>query len=247
MKIFLSWSGERSLSVAKHLRDWIPLVLPGAEPWLSTDDIRKGSRWQTEIGGALQSPMAGILCLTKDNLESPWLHFEAGAIFTAAMGHGMLCTYLIDINNGEVPLPMGMFQSTLASREDTLKLIADLNRLMSSPVPEDRLKKLYETFWPELNKTIAAARSLTANKVPAREATDLLQEILTTVRGLARADADRTGKEANLADVIRDLAATPGTSTQVLFRRLDELRQQKELEAALLAHARGDVPPAESS
>ena len=39
MKIFISWSGEQSREMAEALRDWIPDVLPEAEPWMSVADI----------------------------------------------------------------------------------------------------------------------------------------------------------------------------------------------------------------
>lgn len=79
MKVFLSWSGERSKVVAKSLSEWLEQVLQAVEPWISTD-IEKGKRWDGEISQKLEQSKVGIICLTKDNLESTWLHFEAGAI-----------------------------------------------------------------------------------------------------------------------------------------------------------------------
>lgn len=32
MKVFISWSGERSQALAQALRDWLPLVLHFVEP-----------------------------------------------------------------------------------------------------------------------------------------------------------------------------------------------------------------------
>lgn len=44
MKIFISWSGPKSGAVAKALREWLPLVVNAFEPFLSSDDIDKGTR-----------------------------------------------------------------------------------------------------------------------------------------------------------------------------------------------------------
>jgi hypothetical protein len=194
MRVFLSWSGQRSLTVASVLRDWLPLVLQGCQPWLSSDDVRKGSRWQVEVGDALQEPLAGILCLTRDNIASPWLVFEAGAISKAIRGTSFVCTYLIDVDNADVPLPLGMFQSTAATRSETLKLLRDLNDLMTPPVPADRLGKLFDTFWTDLEVAISTARSMPVGATQSRDASDILQEILETVRGLAARTTREQGK-----------------------------------------------------
>ena len=55
MKIFISWSGERSEALAKALRDWMQLVLHFAQPWLSQSDIKAGDRWNVEIAKELEN------------------------------------------------------------------------------------------------------------------------------------------------------------------------------------------------
>ena len=47
MKIFISWSGEKSRRIALMLREWFPNVLNAVEPFVSSEDIAKGSRWVT--------------------------------------------------------------------------------------------------------------------------------------------------------------------------------------------------------
>ncbi|MCX5899546.1 MAG: hypothetical protein NTX06_02220 [Proteobacteria bacterium] len=54
MKIFISWSGEVSHSVALALRDWLPSVIQSIEPFVSSEDIDRGARWATEIGSKLE-------------------------------------------------------------------------------------------------------------------------------------------------------------------------------------------------
>ena len=80
MKVFISWSGNISLKVALIFRDWLPSVIQSIEPYVSSEDIDKGARWSTDIAKELENSTFGILCVTKENLEAPWLSFEAGAL-----------------------------------------------------------------------------------------------------------------------------------------------------------------------
>lgn len=75
--VFISWSGERSKGVAAALYDWLPMVVQSARPWMSEEDIEKGSRGLEDVGKALVAMGVGIICLTAGNLERPWILFEA--------------------------------------------------------------------------------------------------------------------------------------------------------------------------
>lgn len=44
MKVFLSWSGERSRLVATALHEWLPQVINAVEPFISSN-IDAGARW----------------------------------------------------------------------------------------------------------------------------------------------------------------------------------------------------------
>jgi TIR domain len=158
-KIFLGWSGDASRFVAEKFRDWLPLVLQGSQPWISTEDIGKGALWQPDIAQALQPPAAGIFVLTRAALTSSWMIFEAGALSSTA-GERAVVPYLIDIERLDPTSPWAMFQSATAERTDTLRMLHRLNRLSSEPMTKELLERLYTTFWPELESAIAEARAL---------------------------------------------------------------------------------------
>ena len=80
MKVFISWSGDRSRAIAEELRDWLPTIVQSLEPFISTQDVPVGGRGLNVLASELQDCSFGILCLTQENKQGQWIHFEAGAL-----------------------------------------------------------------------------------------------------------------------------------------------------------------------
>lgn len=113
MKVFISWSGKRSEALAKALREWFPLVLHFVEPWLSQSDIQAGERWSVQVAKGLETCNFGVLCVTKENLNSPWILFEAGAL-AKSMEDGRVIPLLLDLDLKEISGPLAQFQAKKA-------------------------------------------------------------------------------------------------------------------------------------
>jgi len=124
MDVFLSWSGPESLAVAQVLHEWLGRVLQTINPWMSPE-IEKGSRWFEQINKRLEQTPFGIACLTRDNLRSPWLLFETGALAKAS--DAKVCTFLLDLTPKEVEPPLALFQATAFDRMDAFRLLETLN------------------------------------------------------------------------------------------------------------------------
>lgn len=164
MKIFLSWSGERSLQVAQALRDWLPGVLQAAEPWLSSMDLGAGERWSAALFKALEETRIGIICLTKENVDAGWLHFEAGAL-SKVTDNSLLCLYALDVKPWDVVGPLAQFQVVQANKEGTLHLLNALNRASSGPqLSETNLRRVFELWWPQLESALTAIPTLASRK-----------------------------------------------------------------------------------
>jgi hypothetical protein len=189
MEIFISWSGKRSGAMAEALRDWLPMIINAARPFLSSSDIDKGSRWSTEIAGRLAKAKAGIICLTPSNLKSEWLLFEAGAL-SKTLVDTHVCTLLIGMKPTDVKGPLSQFQATSTSQGDILQLVRTLNsKLAESAVSENQLEKAFELLWSALDKRIKSLPMDEGAPSPKRSPDDMLDEILEIVRKLNRPDA----------------------------------------------------------
>lgn len=150
MKIFISWSGERSRDMALCLSNWLPRVIQNCRTWVSDRDIQKGQRWGEVLGRKLEELNFGIICTTPENYEAPWLLFEAGAL-SKSMDQGRVCPVLLGINPGELRGPLTQFQSTVLEKEDVFKLVKTLNSLLEKRcLSLDILSDSFDKFWPDL-------------------------------------------------------------------------------------------------
>ena len=118
MDVFISWSGPRSQYVAQALHEWLPSVIQAVEPWMSDTDIDKGTVSVLEIGRALERHKVGILCLTPENQQRPWISFEAGAL-AKTVETAYVIPYLIELPRRELIAPLSQFQNVEANEEGT--------------------------------------------------------------------------------------------------------------------------------
>ncbi len=206
--VFISWSGERSKWVAEAMRDWLPLVLQTAKPWMSATDIEKGSRGLNEVSGRLQGMKIGIVCLTPENLETPWILYEAGALSKTIDDKTRLCTYLLGgLQFQHVKPPLGMFQATNPDKQDTRRLVSTINTAVSKdPVPEANLDRLIDKMWSEFEQKLKTMPQSKEAPIVKRQLDDMVSEILE----IARAEADsRKSLNAQIAHVEEVLNRAP--------------------------------------
>jgi hypothetical protein len=93
--VFITWSGDRSKWIAEELSGWLRMVVNAAKPFFSTNSIEKGSRGLPELSKALAGAQVGIVCLTLENQNAPWVLYEAGALSKTIDEKTRLCTYLL--------------------------------------------------------------------------------------------------------------------------------------------------------
>ncbi len=186
MRIFISWSGNRGKKIAKRLKNWLPFINQKFDPWFSEQDIASGSVFIKEINDQLRDSKFGIICLTPESITAPWVLYESGAIANA-FDDSKVCPYLIDVRKTELSGPLSQFQACEAIKEDTLKLITDLNKLMGeSELSENQLLTTFERFWPDLEGHIKSLPETDQNHEVSKSSDQMLEEILIDVRDIKR-------------------------------------------------------------
>ena len=217
MKVFISWSGERSRDVATALGDWLPQVLHAIDPFVSTRDLAAGARWAIELAEKLEETAFGIVCVTRENQSEPWLNYEAGAI-AKSIAASRVAPLAIDLSPAEIVHPLGQFQATRADREGVGEIIKSMNEACASPISEKYLSKAIEMWWPQLEKRLEEIE-MKSYKVESKASPSprgeraILEEVLNTVRGLARQphpEVDRRNPQRDLSEDIQEIMRTSG-------------------------------------
>lgn len=190
MRVFFSWSGARSLEIAKVLSSWLVQVVQAIDPWLSGEDIDKGKRWNPEIAKSLEESKVGIVCLTPDNLHSHWILFEAGAI--SKTKDARVCTFLTDLTPADVEPPLADFEHTQSTEADVKGLVRTINaavgRVGGKVLAEPILDNVFRTNWPQLAERLAKVPKSTDREAKTtRPDRELLEEILKILRRMDRA------------------------------------------------------------
>ncbi|MDP4077675.1 toll/interleukin-1 receptor domain-containing protein [Acidovorax sp. A1169] len=184
MKVFLSWSGARSKDVAGLLSDWLCCVIQASRPWISTRDLDRGSLWFGEINDQLKDTTVGIICLTQENKNRPWILFEAGAL-AKGLSTSRVCTLLVDLEPKDIEDPLAQFNHTFPNRESVLGLVKTLNGSLGNNGLDNRiLEQVFSTYWPQFESRFAEILATTESQPPSkpRPKEDVLSEILETTR-----------------------------------------------------------------
>lgn len=152
MKVFISWSNEISKQLALSLKGWLPLIFPNTETFVSSEDIRKGTIWWNEIKDALESSDCCIVCLTKHNISSTWVYFEAGVLWERTKN---VIPLLFDVPVDTIKeTPFGQIQTTQFDKEDLKKLVSAIYEINQDGECQEEIVEKFERNWKVLDTRI---------------------------------------------------------------------------------------------
>lgn len=188
MRLFVSWSGGVVKEFAQELAQWLHGVIHQVRPFVSTD-IGPGGRWSDEIATQLEKCNFGVVCLTRENIGSNWIQFEAGALSKMLGSSSVVPILLGGLRPTELPSTLTQFQAVTGKREDFFRLVNRLNECLGEDDQLDSttLTKTFDLWWPsmeakirEVDAELALAESATGQspREPARSIDDIMSDIL---------------------------------------------------------------------
>ncbi|WP_072802413.1 toll/interleukin-1 receptor domain-containing protein [Rhodococcoides yunnanense] len=193
--IFISWSGDRAKAVATVLEEWLPLLFDDIKPWTSSGAIDPGNKWLYEINGHIQSSVFGIVIVTLENKEAPWLNFEAGAIgatFSGNDNYNRVAPIMVDFSSPrEMPNTLSQYQSVELDRPGMLGVVKSIATVLGKE--EQWIVARFDSQWNTQSALLEKAKT-TASSSAHRTPDQKIDEILDSVRELKSSESDQVAK-----------------------------------------------------
>lgn len=223
MKVFISWSGDTSRRIAMVLSDWLPNVIQTIETYITVEDTDKGTRWFSEISEQLEETDFGIICVTPENKEAPWIHFEAGAL-AKKIDKSKVCPLLTNLKFSDLVGPLAQFQACNDTKDNMFGLVRSLNKELEKEIDDERLEKAFNIHWPEFEEKLSKAKEyVPVATEPRREEDDILSEILETVRNISRTSQESDAGLRKRSRIVEKLYTFGASDTE------DMIEERKSL------------------
>ncbi len=170
-------------------RDLVKEMFDSVEPFMSEENIGAGERGLPKIAAELAGTNFGIIVVTQENQNSPWLNFEAGALSKDIEdGTVRVAPSLVDFERKiDVTGPLGQFQASLLTQEGVEFILVEIAKMAG--IDASTIKKRLGHAWQD-EYAARFAKASTINGTPSttepRDQGELLDEILSGVRELLR-------------------------------------------------------------
>jgi hypothetical protein len=166
-RVFVCWSGPRSERLAELCRTFLEDLVPPLQGRIFTSpQIEKGARWFEEVLRQLETAHVGIICMTREALDAPWLHFEAGALLRGMHLHprrrrrspsepvrNRVFTLLHGVSAAQLGGPLSQYQSTATTFSDIFSLVRAICRALHIDQATLTPEKFSEA-WPALERQL---------------------------------------------------------------------------------------------
>ncbi|TPG09398.1 toll/interleukin-1 receptor domain-containing protein [Curtobacterium flaccumfaciens] len=180
--VFISWSGDTSKYVAGVLYEHLPKVIQGLKVFFSDQDIPSGTTWLSEIQGHLDEAKYGIVCVTPDNTEAPWLFFEAGAISRqTGTPASRVSPLAINMSKETLPSPLQGYNAVDLDETGFVKLVKSIHETLKVSAPWTTIEEAAHHQWSLMEPQF---RTMPTSVAPAP--TFDLQEAIIEMRGMLR-------------------------------------------------------------
>ena len=223
MQVFLSWSGATSKAAATALYNWLPSVIQTIKPYMSAESIEKGERWSLDIAKQLEETNYGVICVTPENLNAPWILFEAGAL-SKSIERSRVSPISFGVGVADFSgSPLLQFQMSMFKKEEIKKLLHSMNS--AAPEPErlshQILEKSFDRAWPELEAEINAidfdkspdkATKRGPENAEINRVTEMIEEVLSLVRSQSKVlrSPDEILPRGYMLELLRDERSSLG-------------------------------------
>jgi hypothetical protein len=179
IKVFICWSGTRSQLFSKAVEKLLKNVLASDVEISISTKIGKGTEWFDELRNDLNNADCGILCLTPEAIDSPWVHFEAGLLVrelgkvtdpeTRAEKERRVFPLLYDVEASVLKGPLSSYQSTLASDvDDVLRLVEAIRQFIpegQKRPSKQQVRKICRSKWEAFQAALESIQKVALREI----------------------------------------------------------------------------------
>lgn len=217
LKVFISWSGDLGKSIGNQLKIFLESVIQSLEIFISTE-MERGSIWNVLINKELSNTSCGIICLTADNFESPWILFESGAL-AKGIEQNRIYTFLVNIDPSDLlSSPLAQFNHTFPSKESCFQLVKTMNIHIESPLSERKLEAIFEKFWPDFFSSFEKEIN-TYSSGKAKKSSPVYKELATETLDAIRRINIQLAEDARIAEEVKRIEYRVGKLFDLEFSK----------------------------
>ena len=213
--VFICWSGVRSHKIAKAIENLLKDM--GVKGVFVSDHIKKGAAWFDSIQDSLQGAQVGIVCLTSENLLSPWMHFEAGAL---ARGFAPEPADTVRGADGR-----GQQTGIAADEKNTSSRSSDVERTQTFQTRSKHRRRLFTVLHgvtaAEINGPLSAYQATSTTR---REIDQLVEEINNI---LGNPNEDKNSRDLNQTTKQSTLKGDPAHNSQGCAMSIPDAKWKK--------------------
>ena len=155
--VFVSWSQPAGAKIAALLKPFLEDVL-GTVTIFASQAMEAGTRWSSEIPQRLDQCNAGLVLVTPENSQAPWLHFEAGALSKHVAESRVVPLLCAGATVGDIQgTPLSLFQAVALAQDDFLSVCLSFGAAFGTA--GDLVRRRFEKNWPDLETALSKIKA----------------------------------------------------------------------------------------
>jgi len=128
------------------------MVAPHVNAWISDREADPSQRCALAFSRELATSHFGIICLTEENLQSPWILYEAGAM-VRSLKAGVV-PLLFGVKPDDMKGPLAQFQCIEVNGAGIERLVSDLYDSGKSALHARQKHLVFSLLWPILDERL---------------------------------------------------------------------------------------------
>lgn len=137
--------------------------------WVSSEDIHLGQDWRKTLRDALDTSNYAVLCVTPQNVDSPWIAMETGAIAMKSEQGFFAVPVLFGLEERDLPSHLSGFQSIEASKANLIRLANEIRNHVKSRTDSTVFERRLNLHTDELLADLTKLMTKRSNPVEPRQ------------------------------------------------------------------------------